>query len=160
MLQFACPTIDDTKALAAAIGRVLKGGEVIAFISDLGGGKTTFVKGLAEGMDIKDVIQSPTFVISQLHRARRGLELHHYDFYRLTDGGIMRAELAESLMLPNVVVAIEWGDVVADILPPDTIEISIRVPEAETRVISIDLPAKYGHILKALNEFKEGQKSA
>jgi tRNA threonylcarbamoyladenosine biosynthesis protein TsaE len=159
-LQFVCKTVDDTKALAAVIGRAVRGGEVIEFHSDLGGGKTTFVKGLADGMGVQDVVQSPTFVISQLHKADRGLELHHFDFYRLTEPGVMRAELAESLTQPNVVVAVEWGDLVADVLPKEGISITLSTPKDEERVISIVCPGKFDHIRQALQNYQQNRKIA
>src|ERR1700738_2881383 len=87
--NFTCTTATDTQALAKTIGAAVKGGDVFAFKSDIGGGKTTFVKGLAVGMGVTDVVQSPTFTISQIHQAKRGLELHHFDFYRLNDAGVM-----------------------------------------------------------------------
>ena len=150
--QFSCPTLADTQALAAIIGAVVKGGDVIELSSDLGGGKTAFVKGLARGMDIDDIVQSPTFTISQLHNARDGLELHHFDFYRLTEPGVIRAELAESLEQPNVVTAIEWGEIMHDILPKNRTTIHISVPTEETRLITIDCPTD--HIAKSLYNYQ------
>jgi tRNA threonylcarbamoyladenosine biosynthesis protein TsaE len=153
--QFSCPTIEDTQAVAAVIGAALKGGEVIEFKSDLGGGKTTFVKGLARGMGVTDVVQSPTFIISSLHNGARGLELHHFDFYRLDNPGVMSAELAESLQQKNAVVVVEWGDIVHDVLPAARATVGLSVPKDETRVITIDLPDLYPHIAEALNKYKQ-----
>jgi tRNA threonylcarbamoyladenosine biosynthesis protein TsaE len=158
--SFVCPTVDDTKALAAVIGGVVKGGDVLTFTSDIGGGKTTFVKGLATGMGVTDLVQSPTFTISQLHKAERGLELHHFDFYRLDDPGVVAAELAESLVQSNAVTAVEWGDVVHDALPASRIVVSITTPHDEDRVISIDCPANAEHIRQALQGYQEMGKVA
>ena len=160
MESFVCVSAEDTQLLAAAIGRIVKGGEVFAFHSDLGGGKTTFVKGLAKGMGVKDVVQSPTFTLSQIHQAGRGLELHHFDFYRLTDAGIMRAELAESLAQPKAVVAIEWGDIVHDILPADVISVQLDVHDDDSRVITITCPSKYEHLLLMLQNYQHNRKIA
>ena len=154
-LRFSCPKIEDTQALAAVLGAALRGGEVIEFKSDLGGGKTAFVKGLAKGMGVKGVVQSPTFIISSLHYAERGLELHHFDFYRLNDPGVMSAELAESLHQNNAVVVVEWGDIVHNVLPSERATISLSVPTGETRVITIDLPESYQHIQKALANYQQ-----
>lgn len=160
-MKFVCKTADDTKAVAAVLGRAVKGGEVLAFHSDLGGGKTTFVKGLAEGMGSTDLIQSPTFTISQIHQAERGLELHHFDFYRLDDPGIMRAELAESLHQNNAVVAIEWGDIVHDILPTDAIAITLHMQaDDESRVITIKCTPKTEYIYKALQNYQQNRTKA
>ena len=152
---FVCKTVDDTKALAAAMGKVLRGGDVITFQSDLGGGKTTFMKGVALGMGVTNVVQSPTFTISQLHKAERGLELHHFDFYRLDDPGVVAAELAESLAQPNAVTAVEWGDVVHDVLPKEHIVVSLTTPHDEDRIITINCPPAADHVRMALQHYKE-----
>jgi len=155
--QFTCPTLIDTQNLATIVGKVVKGGEVIEFTSDLGGGKTAFVKGLARGMGVLDVVQSPTFMLSIVHKANRGLELHHFDFYRLHEAG-MSAELAESLQQANAVTAVEWGDIVHDVLPNYRMSVNITVPTGETRVISFtNVPP---HIAKALSEYQHNHHSA
>ena len=150
---FTAPTIADTQAVAEAMGRVVRGGEVIELTSDLGGGKTTFMKGFARGMGVTEVVQSPTFNICLIHKGTEDRELHHFDFYRLNEPGVMRAELAESLEQPNAVVAIEWGDIVHDILPEDRVTIKIGVPQEETRVISIT--CNQDHIAKALYDYQQ-----
>src|SRR6185295_7699766 len=109
-------SLEDTLDLAARIGQNLKGGEVIELISDLGGGKTAFVKGLVSGMGSKDRVSSPSFTLSNQYSGN-GLLLHHFDFYRLEEPGIMKQELAEILEDSNSVVAIEWAVVIEDVLP-------------------------------------------
>lgn len=155
---FSCPTAEDTQAIAALIGSAVIGGDVIELTSDLGGGKTTFVKGLARGLGVQDLIQSPTFTISQLHKAARGLELHHFDFYRLDEPGIMKAELAESLTQPNAVTAIEWGDLMHDILPAQRITVHLTVPRDEIRLLEIACPLE--HVAKVLYDYQESRKIA
>jgi tRNA threonylcarbamoyladenosine biosynthesis protein TsaE len=157
-MEFICPTIDDTKALAQALGAALRGGEVLAFHSDLGGGKTTFVKGLAVGMGVNGLVQSPTFTLSQIHQGNRGLELHHYDFYRLTDAGVMAAELAESLEQPDTVVAVEWGDIVHDVLPTECIQVTLQMQETgESRKITIDVPQQLTYLTDALKNYQKSE---
>lgn len=154
---YVCNTADDTQKLAAVLGQAVKGGDVIAFFSDLGGGKTTFVKGLAQGMDVTDVVQSPTFTISQIHQAGRGLELHHFDFYRLGEAGIMSAELAESLAQPNAVVAIEWGDIMRSVMPKQYIHVTLRTQDNEARLITIECPQQATHIIKTLQNYQQNR---
>ncbi len=158
METFICHSTEETKLLAGVIGRAVRGGEVFAFHSDLGGGKTTFVKGLAEGMGVTDIVQSPTFTLSQLHKAKRGLELHHFDFYRLNDAGVMRAELAESLAQSNAVVAIEWGEIVHDILPADVIGVKLAVQDDESRAITVTCPPKYEQLCMVLQNYQQNRK--
>jgi len=118
-------------ALGKALGATLKGGEVIELIGDLGAGKTQLVRGIAEGIDSIDVVQSPSFTISRIYKGK-GLELHHYDFYRLGDDpGILRAELAESIEDSQVTVVTEWANSVEDVLPRDKLAITITYQDEE-----------------------------
>src|SRR5687767_11856405 len=111
-------SIEDTVELGKRLGERFKGGEVIELISDLGGGKTQLVRGMAAGMGSTDQVQSPSFTISRVYKSDR-LEFHHFDFHRLSEPGILQYELSELLGQPGQVVAVEWADTVADILPGD-----------------------------------------
>lgn len=106
------------------IGSNLKGGETIELIGDLGSGKTAFVRGLVQGMDSKDEVRSPSFTLSNRYVAG-DLTLHHFDFYRLNEPGIMRRELAEVLEDPKASVVIEWADPVRAALPDERLTIHI-----------------------------------
>lgn len=135
----------ETKDLATAIGRGLKGGEVFELIGDVGAGKTTFVKGLAKGLDIEDDIQSPSFTISRLYDARDDLQLVHYDFYRLSDPGIMANEVAEMIHDKKTVTVIEWAAIVEGVLPESRYTIRLESPSETVR--SITLPDELGKTL-------------
>lgn len=150
---FKSESLNDTQALAEAVGRVLHGREVIEFISDIGGGKTTFVKGLAQGLGVHDTVQSPTFTISRIYNARDDLELHHFDFYRLSEAGIVADELAESLHQPNVIVAVEWGEIVHDVLPAQRITIRLTSLGDTERTITITTPNGLEYLDDAITNF-------
>lgn len=119
------------KQLGARIGGLLRGGEVIELVGDVGAGKTTFVKGLARGLEIDEDIQSPSFTISRTYDGRDDIRLCHYDFYRLDDAGIMAAELHEAANDSQTVTVIEWADIAADVLPRDRLTLEI-IPTSET----------------------------
>ena len=153
--MFKTDNLEDTQALAEVFGRALRGHEVIEFISDVGGGKTTFVKGLAKGLDISDTVQSPTFTISRIYSARDDLELHHFDFYRLNEAGVVADELAESLQQPNAIVAVEWGEIVHDVLPPHRFTIRLTNLGETSRRVDIATPAGHEYIDSALGAYKD-----
>lgn len=113
------------KALGTRLGALLRGGEVIELVGDVGAGKTTLTKGIADGMRIDEGIQSPSFTISRMYNAPSGVQLAHYDFYRLQDAGIMADELHETLHDPETVTIIEWAEIIAGILPDDRLTITI-----------------------------------
>lgn len=119
------------------IGSLLRGGEMIELVGDVGAGKTTFVKGLARGLDIDEAVQSPTFTISRVYAARDELELVHYDFYRLHDAGIMSLEVAERIDDRQSIVVVEWAAIVDDVLPRDRLTIQIMSPTEQTRALEL-----------------------
>lgn len=90
---------------------------VIELIGDVGTGKTTFTRGLAQGLGIKEPVTSPSFTISKQYALPSGGRLIHYDFYRLQDPGLMAEDLSENLQNPNNIVIIEWGESISDLLP-------------------------------------------
>ena len=117
-MEVVTQSVGEMLALGASVGAALHGGEVLELVGDVGTGKTTFTKGLARGLGIDEAdVQSPSFTISRTYAARDGLELHHYDFYRLPDPGIMQYDLAESTGDAKVVTVIEWAETVTDSLP-------------------------------------------
>lgn len=126
------------KQLGQTIGRALKGGECIELIGDVGAGKTTLTKGIAAGLQITETVQSPTFTINRTYDSPNGVRLSHYDFYRLSDPGIMADELSEALNDPLTSIVIEWGDVVASVLPRDHLRVTIESPQETVRVLHVD----------------------
>lgn len=128
---------DETKSLGEKIGRTLKGGEVFELIGDVGAGKTTFVKGLARGLAVEDEVQSPSFTINRVYDARDDIQLVHYDFYRLTDAGIMADELREMVNDPKTVTVIEWADIVEGVLPEGHFSLQFVSPTETSRAVTV-----------------------
>jgi tRNA threonylcarbamoyladenosine biosynthesis protein TsaE len=148
--QVSSADVSETEKLAKIIGRNLRGGEVIELISDLGGGKTAFVRGLARGMGSKDKVSSPSFTISNEYKADN-LVLYHFDFYRLNSPGIISNELAEKITEPNAVIAVEWSDIVKDVLPINRLVVNIAAKAEDTRELTFTYPEKLSYILKGVN---------
>lgn len=134
-MQIEISSAEEMHDLGARIAALLSGGEVIELVGDIGAGKTTFTKGLAAALGVKDDVQSPTFTISRVYETTRDMVLAHYDFYRIQDPGVLRAELAEAVQSPDTVTIIEWGAIVNDILPADTLRVTIDVTFEDTRTI-------------------------
>lgn len=137
----------ETEQIGFNIGRRLKGGEVIELMSDLGGGKTTFTRGLARGAGSSDHVSSPTFTVSKLYKTPH-FDIHHFDFYRLQEAGLMEHELHDLLNDPKVVVVVEWGEVVAHVLPSKRLTIDIIQSEIETRDITITYDKKLSYLVE------------
>ena len=110
---------------------------VIELIGDVGVGKTTFAKGFAAGLGIKDNLTSPSFTISKTYAFENNRSLTHYDFYRLSDPGIMTEDLSESINAPGNITVVEWGNTVQNILPPKHIVIAISYNDDYSRKVEI-----------------------
>jgi tRNA threonylcarbamoyladenosine biosynthesis protein TsaE len=106
---------------------LLSGGEVIELSSDLGGGKTTFVQGLATALGYTGPVTSPTFTLSNIYQLPDHRELHHYDLYRLGEGGILADELAEDIGDPGIITVVEWAGVAESRLPTDRLIVKFDV---------------------------------
>lgn len=136
----------DTEAFGEQIGTRLRGGEVIELVSDLGGGKTTFVRGLARGAGSTDTVASPTFTISREYRAKN-FTVVHFDFYRLDESGIVAEELREFIGDPQTVVVVEWGDIVEDVLPVKRVSVRLAQVDDDTREIYCKIPSTYSYLM-------------
>ncbi len=114
-----------------------KPGTIIELIGDVGAGKTTFVRGFATGLGVKSPVTSPSFTISKSYALTTGGNLVHYDFYRLSDPGLMAEDLQENLENSQNIIVIEWGESIANLLPKDHIQITINYNEDNSREVTI-----------------------
>jgi hydrolase, P-loop family len=135
------------KKLGKRLGDSLRGGEIIELIGDVGAGKTTLTRGIARSLGIEDTLQSPTFTISREYKGEK-LRLVHYDFYRLSEPGIMADELDETLKDTNTVSVIEWSDAVEEVLPDNRIIIKILPVsnDENSRDVEITIPSTNDYI--------------
>ena len=108
---------------------------VIELVGDVGAGKTTFVRGLAQGLGIKEAVTSPSFTISKSYALPDGGRLVHYDFYRLPEPGLMEDDLIENINDAENIIVIEWGESIADVLPKEHIKIEIKYTEEGREII-------------------------
>ena len=108
---------------------------VIELIGDVGTGKTTFTRGLALGLGIKEPVTSPSFTISKQYALPNAGRLIHYDFYRLPDPGLMSEDLAENLRNPKNIIVIEWGESITNLLPKNHHTIKIAYTDNGREVI-------------------------
>lgn len=150
--QTVSSNLDGTKKLGELLGRHLRGGETIELLADLGGGKTTFTQGLAKGLGSSGNVSSPTFTISKIYKCRDSLEIHHFDFYRLSEPGILADQLAESLSDPKVVTVVEWSDIVSDVLRKNRISVKFEPTpnDPDERRITIKYPESATGLIKAI----------
>ena len=119
--------------LGEKIGKLLRPNDIITLAGDLGAGKTTLTKGIAKGLDIKAIVNSPTFTIMKIYDGR--LRLFHLDVYRI-ENVADDFELEEYFEEGGVCV-IEWATNIQDILPDKVLDIEIKDLGDNRRVLKI-----------------------
>lgn len=117
----------------------------------MGGGKTTFVRGLARGFGSKDVVSSPSFTIKQVYKTG-DKAIHHYDFYRLAEPGIVASELAEDVGDPAIVSVIEWAGIVRGVLPTERLSVTLTKIGDTSRELAFTFPEQLTYFMKGIKD--------
>ena len=120
----------DTVSFGIELAKNAAPGTVIALTGDLGAGKTTLTKSIAKGLEIDDIIASPTFNIVKEYDTGR-LPLYHFDVYRVGDVDEMYKIGCEEYLYGEGVCVVEWANLIEEIMPEDTLWINIEYGEKE-----------------------------
>lgn len=133
----------ETKKIAEDLALRLKGGDIVCLYGELGAGKTTFVKGLAQGLGVKNEITSPTFTLLNIYHTNSSpeeMQLVHIDTYRLkTEQELLDIGVTDYLGEPRVITVIEWPEKIAGLLQnKKVINVLIDHQEETVRKITID----------------------
>lgn len=142
----------ETDRLGKVIGRLLRRGTVIELAGDVGSGKTTLAKGIIAGMGFLENAPSPTFTVGRVYPVREGLQLHHFDFYRLHGADMATEELAEVLQDPEAVVVVEWADSGRVQLPVERLRMTaaLGAGEDERTLVVESLDRKLNYVVEEL----------
>lgn len=138
---------EETISLGEKFGKLLTKGMTIALKGDLAGGKTTFTKGIGKALNIKSVINSPTFTILKIYEG--DLTLYHIDAYRLENN---EYDLGISEYEQDGITVVEWPEYYQSYLPKEYIEIDFKYIDDNSREISfITHGDKYSEIVKEMS---------
>ncbi len=137
-VRVTLPTPEDTRALGAALGRMLRAGDLLVLTGTLGAGKTTLTQGLGASLEVRGAVTSPTFVIARVHPSTvGGPALVHVDAYRL-GGALELDDLDLDASLEQSVTVVEWGHGLAESLADDRLEVVLDVDvDTEERAATV-----------------------
>ncbi|MBR4187848.1 MAG: tRNA (adenosine(37)-N6)-threonylcarbamoyltransferase complex ATPase subunit type 1 TsaE [Bacteroidaceae bacterium] len=134
-------TIENTEGLAAAARQFVEAmGErrIFAFYGKMGAGKTTFIKAICEALGVEDVVTSPTFAIVNEYGADGAFDrVYHFDFYRIKNLREAYDIGCEEYFYSGYPCFIEWPELVEELLPENTVNVSIEVRDDESRLVKI-----------------------
>ncbi len=135
----------ETIALGNKLASLLPNGAVVLLCGDLGAGKTTLVRGIAKGLHIYEVVQSPTFNIMKVY-FKGDRPLIHIDAYRLADVNT-DIGLDEFIGYESGITVIEWPEFIKELLPDERITITLLRKDDEVREINIESPMELGGVI-------------
>jgi len=127
MIRLTAHSTDDTRGIAQAIAKLVRAGDMIVLIGEMGSGKTTFSQYFAHALGVSEPVTSPTFNLLHNYSGSR-LKLHHADLYRLERTGELDDLGLTDLQEAGGVMLVEWGDVVGDALGTGLV-LKLAVPE-------------------------------
>lgn len=136
---------EETISLGKRLGKLLRGGDCIAYKGDLGAGKTTLTRGISIGMGLGDEVTSPTFALVNEYRGRK-LSLIHFDMYRITSADDLETTGFFDYMDDDAVLAVEWSENISEELPDNAVEIDIRRLSDSEREIIINGDERFADI--------------
>jgi tRNA threonylcarbamoyladenosine biosynthesis protein TsaE len=116
-------SVDETRALAAAVAPLSTPGDLLLLTGDLGAGKTAFVQGFGRALGVDEPITSPTFTLAQRYEGAR--VVHHLDVYRLDQLHEVLDLGLEELLDEGGIVLVEWGDAVLPVVPADYLQVRL-----------------------------------
>lgn len=125
-------SVEGTEKLGVELARSLRPGDVLALTGEIGSGKTTFVRGLAQGLGVPaSSVASPSFVLVRVYRGR--IPLVHADLFRLEGLPEALSVGLEEFYDSDGVMAIEWADKIPGVLPEEFLEVRFEALDPETR---------------------------
>jgi len=133
MQEFIVNSPAETMELAQKLGSALTAGSILTLEGDLAAGKTTFTKGLARGLEVTEIVDSPTFSIVKEYDGR--VPLFHMDVYRLDDDSDI--EFLLEYFDRDGVCVIEWASIIEQDLPAERIDVKIERLDGDSRKIII-----------------------
>jgi tRNA threonylcarbamoyladenosine biosynthesis protein TsaE len=138
--QRRCASAEDTIAAGEAFAAALRSGDIVLLSGTLGAGKTTFVKGVAKGLGVRERVTSPTFTMVREHACSNDLgisTLHHSDVYRVESlDEVLDLALGE-LVEDSAVALVEWGELAASIFGRDVMTIEFTVLDDDGRLLTV-----------------------
>jgi tRNA threonylcarbamoyladenosine biosynthesis protein TsaE len=144
----------ETFRLGERLGRLLRPGDVVALVGDLGAGKTQLARGVCRGAGVPDAeVASPTFAVVATYRGR--IPVHHADLYRLADEEELFATGFHDLVGGEGAVLVEWADRIPGALPLERLEVRLahdQADESVRHIVMIGTGARHAELARALEK--------
>ena len=137
MLEIKIKSLDGIADAARQFVDAMGENKVFAMFGPMGVGKTTFIKAVCEILGVEDTITSPTFAIVNEYRTNTGDQIFHFDFYRIRKVEEVYDMGYEDYVYSGAVCFLEWPELIEELLPEDTVRVTLSEEEDGTRTITL-----------------------
>ena len=137
MIEIKLNSLDEINSVARTFLKEIGDNKLLAFYGHMGAGKTTFIKALCEELGVEDVVNSPTFAIVNEYTDREGESVFHFDFYRIKKIEEVYDMGYEDYIYSGNLCLIEWPELIEELLPEDTLRVTIEQNADNTRTITL-----------------------
>ena len=149
-LDFISHSENQTRRLGARLAALLQSGDVVALIGDLGSGKTRWIQGVCQGLDVVDPVISPTFTLVNEYQGR--WPIYHIDLYRMNDASETLSIGLEEYLYDNGITLVEWADKALNYFPKNFLAVELYyLEDNKRRVVMRPHGERFSELL---NEFK------
>jgi len=152
VLKIISDNPDETIKFGYKIGKLLKAGDIVCLMGDLGAGKTTLTQAITKGLDVDDYVTSPTFTLINEYIGR--YPVYHFDVYRINDIDEIYDLGYEEYFYSEGITIIEWANLIEEILPDTRINIEINRGDKldERELLIYGKGSRYEEIVRELSE--------
>lgn len=130
---------EETQNLGSDFSKNLKRGSVMALYGELGSGKTQFIKGICKGLGVKEIVNSPTFIIVNEYESEKTGKIFHFDLFRIKSSDELLDLGFEDYLAADGLILIEWPELIEKILPADTNKIFLSHVDGNENVREIKI---------------------
>jgi tRNA threonylcarbamoyladenosine biosynthesis protein TsaE len=159
-IVYLTESAEQTRALGAKLGRLLRPGDVVLLHGDLGAGKTTLTQGIAQGLGVREQIQSPTFTLVAEHASVTAEDapvyLYHLDLYRLAGEGDLDSFGWEQFLQPDDgVTIVEWPERAGTWLPEEYLLVRLEPEGADRRRVTVEAMPTNGDMATLVSDLRD-----
>jgi len=140
---------EEPKNIGKEVGKLAKPGDLLAFYGELGTGKTCFIQGISQELEVKDYVTSPSFTIINEYQGK--IPIYHFDLFRLNNEEEILELGYQEYFYGEGLTLIEWAEKIEQLLPKEHIKIVIKFKDRDKRTISfIPHGDRFDNFLKEL----------
>ena len=144
---------EETKKIGKEVGKLARPGDLLAFYGELGAGKTCFIQGISQQLEVKDYVTSPSFTIINEYQGK--IPIYHFDLFRLNSAEEILELGYEEYFYGEGLTVIEWAEKIEQLLPREHLKIDIKFKDRYERIITfISQEDRFKNFLKELSRIE------